>query len=153
MRNPEIREDAAPRTKAEAVIRDCADRKKYKRNTAGFIIKIIVVFSFALLVLFRYASITEVGQRINKTKKEYEELTAKNKILVSELSKYEDVEMLKTIATERFGLVPPTDSQKVFIETEVRDHTEVYNLNLTEEKKEAPEKTFKEKLRTFLGLL
>ncbi len=154
MRVPSESVEADRGYQPHGLIVDYNDRKKYRKDTFTFVLKILLVFAFALLVLFRYASITEIGHKINQTQKKYEQAVEENRKLNKELAEYSNLADLKQIAEERFGMKLPEGAQKVYIDPVSCDRTEIVNIELTEDKGESEVKmSLIERLKRFVGLV
>ena len=123
------------------VIRAIRTKQKRKRVKALLLLKVGLVFMLGLLVVFRYASITELGYKVSSAKNEYEQLSAENARLRVNIKSGMNLNELTSLAKEKFDMQPA-------------DQTEVYKIELAEERDDRAWYTkIYDSFREFLGLI
>ena len=106
------------------VIREIRTKKakiKFKFSMVG---RIVLLFSLGLLVIFRFAQITEIGYQINDIHAEYEQVVAENEQLQVDIEKQINLSEIRHIAETRLNLQAPNESQIIYIETTTSDRTD-----------------------------
>ncbi len=136
------------------VIRAIRTKQKRKRVKALLLLKVGLVFVLGLLVVFRYASITEMGYKVSKAKTEYEQLTADNERLRVNIKSGMNLNELTNLAKEKFDMQQPQTYQMVVLDIQPADQTEVYDIKLEEESDDrAWYIKIYDSFREFLGLI
>ncbi len=149
----------APEVEAEeemdsAVIRAIRTKQKRRKIKMGLLVKFMLVFALGLLVVFRYASITEMGYKVSNAKSEYQNLTADNERLTAQIESSMNLDELSDLAKEKFDMQRPQTYQMVVLNIKPADQTEIYETELQEvtEDKAWYEKIY-DGIREFLGLI
>ncbi len=136
------------------VIRAIRTKQKRKRVKALLLLKVGLVFVLGLLVVFRYASITEMGYKVSKAKTEYEQLTDDNERLRVNIKSGMNLNELTNLAKEKFDMQQPQTYQMVVLDIQPADQTEVYDIKLEEESDDrAWYIKIYDSFREFLGLI
>lgn len=137
-----------------AVIRAIRTKQKRKKIKAGLLVKVMLIFALGLLVVFRYASITEMGYKVSSAKSEYQNLTSDNERLMAQIESNMNLDELTNLAKEKFDMQRPQTYQMVVLNIKPADQTEIYE---TELKEVTEDKAWYEKIydgvREFLGLI
>jgi cell division protein FtsL len=92
----------------------------------------MIIFAIGMLVLFRYASITELGYRLNEQNKLYEEVSNENKRISVDIARQVNLSDIRRIAEERLKMQEPQSYQIVHIEVPSIDETNVNEPKLPE---------------------
>ena len=136
------------------VIRAIRTKQKRKRVKALLLLKVSLVFMLGLLVVFRYASITELGYKVSSAKTEYEQLSAENARLRVNIKSGMNLNELTSLAKEKFDMQQPQTYQMVVLDIQPADQTEVYEIELAEERDDRAWYTkIYDSFREFLGLI
>ena len=136
------------------VIRAIRTKQKRKRVKALLLLKVGLVFILGLLVVFRYASITEMGYKVSGAKNEYEQLVAENERLRVNIASGMNLNELTSLAKEKFDMGQPQTYQMVVLDVQPADQTEVYNIELEQEPDNRAWYTkIYDSFREFLGLI
>ncbi len=101
-------------------------KKQYKDNRkqkARFILTLIIILAAALLVMFRFAMITQMSYNISNSQKDYEDIRNKNALLRLQIEKETDLDNLRLLAETRLGMQDPDKSQIVYISVPRNDYT------------------------------
>ena len=106
------------------------------------------------MVVFRYASITEIGYRVSEAETEYNQLLAENERLEVAIKSELNLAEIQKLAKEKFDMQQPQTYQIVVLDVEPTDQTEILSQELPESPDERAwyEKIF-DGLRDFLGLI
>ncbi|HHV98115.1 MAG TPA: cell division protein FtsL [Clostridiaceae bacterium] len=103
--------------------------KKIRRNNAKIkwkaVFGILVVFSLCLVLMYRYALITEMSLTAIRSEKEYNEIKNKNSRLRVEIEKQTDINTIMKIAEEKLNMQKPEKNQIVYIYVPKNDYTVV----------------------------
>lgn len=149
----------APRVEAQeemdsAVIRAIRTKQKRKKVKMGLLLRFMLVFALGLLVVFRYASITEMGYKVSEAKNQYQDLAADNERINALIDSSMNLDELTGLAKSNFDMQRPHTYQMVVLDIQPVDQTEYYQ---TELKEVTEEKAWYEKIydgvREFLGLI
>ena len=137
-----------------AVIRAIRTKQKRRKIKAGLLTKVLLVFALGLLVVFRYASITEMGYKVSAAKSDYQDIVADNERITALIDSNMNLNELTTLAKEKFDMQRPQTYQMVVLDIQPADQTEYYQ---TELKVVTEDKAWYEKIydgvREFLGLI
>ena len=136
------------------VIREIKSKQKRKKIKYGILVKVSLVFALGLLVVFRYASITEFGYRVSEAQTEYRQLTAENERIEVAIKSELNLAEIQKLAKEKFEMQQPQTYQLGVMNVEAADQTELLNQELPESPDERAwyEKIY-DGLRSFLGLM
>lgn len=136
------------------VIREIKTKQKRKKIKYGILLKVSLVFALGLLVVFRYASITEIGYRVSEAQTEYNQLLAENERIEVAIKSELNLAEIQKLAKEKFDMQQPQTYQIVVLDVEPTDQTEILSQELPEP---SDERAWYEKiydgLRGFLGLI
>ncbi len=137
-----------------AVIRAIRTKQKRKKIKMGLLFKFVLVFALGLLVVFRYASITEMGYKVSEAKGQYQDITADNERMNALIDSSMNLDELTGLAKSNFDMQRPHTYQMVVLDIQPVDQTEYYQTELKEvtEEKAWYEKVY-DGVREFLGLI
>lgn len=105
-------------------------KKQYKNNRKvklKMVLSILAVLFAALVVMYRFALITQLSYNINRNEEAYNKLRNDNSILKVEVETLTDLTEIKEIAETRLGMQKPDKSQVVYIKVPRNDFTVVMN--------------------------
>ncbi|NTV89454.1 MAG: cell division protein FtsL [Clostridiales bacterium] len=105
-------------------------KRQYKDNRkqkAGFVFSLVVVVLAALVVMFRFAMITQISYNINSSEQAYAEMKNNNALLRLQIDKETDLASIRQAAETRLGMQDPDKSQMVYISVPRNDYTVVMN--------------------------
>ena len=101
--------------------------KKKARSDGKTKLKVVCVilfmFSCCLVLMYRYALITELNYSVNKLDKVYNELRNDNSRLRMAIDNANDLENIRKVAEERLGMQKPDRYQIVYINVPKSDFT------------------------------
>jgi len=117
------------------VIREIQIKKANKSKKVGMVARVVIVFSLAMLVMFRYARITELGYEYNKYNELYQELKAENDRLSVEIEKSINLARVREVVEKELDMKKPESYQIIPIEVERIDVTERSENSSHEEEK------------------
>lgn len=86
---------------------------------------VLVIFASCLVLMYRYALITELNYNISKLEKEYNEIRNQNSRLKLAIEKDMDLNKVREIAEKRLGMQKPDRYQMVYINVPKNDCTKV----------------------------
>ncbi|NMB98393.1 MAG: cell division protein FtsL [Clostridiaceae bacterium] len=95
------------------------EKKKYKSNRivkAKMVAGILLIFSLALVTMYRYALIADINFRISSKERQYEELRNENSRLKVAIENKTNLEKITQIAKNDLGMQKPDKYQIVHIE-------------------------------------
>lgn len=137
-----------------AVIRELLIKRQHKKIKSRLLLKCSLLFALGLLVMFRYASITEIGYQVNASQKTHETLQAENDRLEVNLARQVNLTEVSIIAMEKLGMQKPQPYQIVRISVQPMDQTELMHVELSSQSEELPwYQQVWQGLKAFLGLL
>ncbi len=105
-------------------------KKRYKNNRKvklKLVLSILAVLIAGLMVVYRFAAITQLSYKINQSEKTYNELRNENSILKVQIETKTDLAEIKETAEIRLGMQVPDKSQIVYIKVPRNDYTMVMN--------------------------
>jgi len=111
------------------------EKKRQKRNAKAKIKAVcllLCIFGACFLVIYRYALITEMNYKLDKSIKSYNSIRDENAQLRVEIDRATDLNRIKEIAQQKLGMQRPDKYQIVYVNVPKNDYTEV----VTEVKKE-----------------
>lgn len=106
------------------VVREIRFKKAKIKFKFSMVAKIATLFTLGLLVIFRFAQITELGYQTNDINAEYEAVAAENRQLQVNIEKEINLAEIRQIAETRLQLQSPNESQIVYIETTTSDRVD-----------------------------
>lgn len=105
-------------------------KKQYKNNKMAkfrLVLSILAVFVAALVVVYRFALITQMSYNINKSEKIYNTIRNENSLMRMQVEKNTDLTRIKELAETKLGMQIPDKSQIVYIRVPKNDYTVVLN--------------------------
>lgn len=132
-------------------------KKQYKNNRkakARFVISVLVVLVAGLVVMYRFALITQMNYNIYKNEKLYYDIRNENMLMRAQVEKDTDLAGIKEIAETRLAMQKPDKSQVVYIKVPRNDYTVV--MNVQEKVEQLDGNTFSlliDKIAGFINLL
>lgn len=128
------KEEMYESVQSNPVIREIRLKRERKEKKLGMVAKVLVLFTLALLVIFRYARITELGYEYNKYNDQYENVKAENERLNVEIEKSINLAHIREVAEGKLKMGKPDAYQTVPIEVKRLDVTELSESEQKEEK-------------------
>lgn len=101
--------------------------KSYRKVKFKLVLSILAVLFAGLIVMYRFAAITQLSYNINQKEKIYSELRNENSILKVQVETETDLADIKETAETRLGMQIPDKSQIVYIRVPRNDYTVVMN--------------------------
>lgn len=101
-------------------------KKQFKSNSKikrKAVLIVMVIFAACLVIMYRYALITEMNYNIAKMEKSYNELRNENSRLKLSIEKDMDLERVRKIAVEKLEMQEPDRYQVVHIYVPKNDFT------------------------------
>lgn len=105
-------------------------KKQFKENRAAkfkFLLSILAVFVAGLLIVYRFALITQMSYNINKSEKMYNEIRNENSLIHMQVERDTDLNRIKELAENRLDMQKPDKSQIVYVRVPRNDYTVVLN--------------------------
>lgn len=135
------------------ILKEIKIKRHNRRIKFGLVAKTIVVFIIGLLILYRYASITEINYKVNSKMKEYNNLKNENDRLSVDIAKSVNLQEIRRIAEERLEMQKPGSYQIIHISVPPVDQTELQNIEI-KTNNEMPwyDKIFKN-IKQFFGIM
>ncbi len=106
------------------VVREIRFKKAKVKFKFSMVVKIAALFTLGLLVIFRFAQITELGYQTNDINEQYEAIVAENEQLQVSIEKEINLAEIRQIAESRLNLQAPNESQIIYIETTTSDRVD-----------------------------
>lgn len=106
------------------VVREIRFKKAKVKFKFSMVVKIVALFTLGLLVIFRFAQITELGYQTNDINDQYEALVMENEQLQVSIEKEINLAEIRQIAESRLNLQAPNESQIIYIETTTSDRVD-----------------------------
>lgn len=97
--------------------------KSQNRVKLKMIFNIFIIFALCFAVIFRYALITELNYKINKTNISYNIIKNENTRLKVGVEKDTDLQKIKEIAEKKLGMQKPDKFQIVYVNVPKADFT------------------------------
>ena len=101
--------------------------KSYRKVKFKLVLSILAVLFAGLIVMYRFAAITQLSYNINQKEKIYSELRNENSMLKVQVETETDLADIKETAETRLGMQIPDKSQIVYIRVPRNDYTVVMN--------------------------
>jgi cell division protein FtsB len=111
-------------------------RKEKVKKKLKAVIRVAIAFAFALLLISRFAVISEYNYNIRQLEKELEELQKTNERLSLQLAQAQDINWIEEYATNKLGMVYPDNRDIVFVAVEESQHDEEATIETAEKKSE-----------------
>lgn len=147
--------EAIPAVKQEnRVIREIRLKRQRRKIKGWLLVKVSLIFALGLLVVFRYASITELGYKASRANQTYTRLQNENQRLEADIAGKMNIAEVARLAVERLGMQKPQDYQIVHIDLSPVDQTEAYRVEYTKDRHDSPwyDRVIRD-VRSFLGLV
>lgn len=90
---------------------------------------VILIFVSCLIIMYRYALITEINYNLGKLEQRYNEIKNENTRIKIAIEEETDLTRIKKIAEEKLGMQKPDRYQIVYINVPKRDFTKVTKAN------------------------
>ena len=106
-------------------------KKQYKNNRKDkvrVVISVLVVLIAGLVVMYRFALITQLNFNIYKSEKLYYDIRNENMLIRAQVEKDTDLQSIKETAETRLAMQKPDKSQVVYIKVPRNDYTVVMNV-------------------------
>lgn len=120
------------------------------------IASVLLIFAIGFSVMYRYAQVVDINNKLGSMELEYENLREANAKIKIRLEEETDLNVIKTLAEENLGMRVPAESQTVYIKVAGKDMTMVSDeyKNLTDETSgEGMFAVLMDKVREFTGLI
>lgn len=114
-------------------------KKNYKENNKlkyRMVLCILTVFAISCTVMYRYALITEMNYKLDKTYKIFNEIKDENQRLKVDIKKGTDLSVIKEIAEKKLGMQKPDKYQIAYVRVPKSDFTKLAATNNHAGKKE-----------------
>ena len=137
------------------VVKKLNEKKKKIRLKRSILLRCALIFALGLLVVFRYASITEMGYKVAEADNALTQITAENERIKVSIDSKLNISEITTIAKSKFGMQQPQTYQMKVLAVQLLDQTEVYKDIAKEE--ETDDRAWYTKaydfVREFLGVI
>jgi cell division protein FtsL len=100
-------------------------QKTQNKVKLKMVFNILIVFILFFGVMYRYALITELNYKINKTNISYNEIKNENARTKVEVEKQMDLQKIKETAEKKLGMQKPDKFQVVYVNVPKSDYTVV----------------------------
>ena len=131
------------------VVKEIRIKKAKIKLKFSMISKVIVLFALGLLVIFRFARITELGYKTNDINSGIEEIILENNKLKVDIEKQINLSAIRERAENELNLRAPNESQVIFIETKITDRVDYFE---SEEKEKGVVESVLDWIKNFLGI-
>ncbi|HEX2944611.1 MAG TPA: cell division protein FtsL [Clostridia bacterium] len=132
------------------------EKKRYKNNRKiklKSVFAIVAILAAALVVMCRYAIITEVSYEISQKQALYENLRNDNSLLKVQIETETNLADIKEIAETKLGMQTPDKSQRVYIKVPRKDYTVMLDPKNETDGNDSVLKTFINKLAGLVSIL
>jgi cell division protein FtsL len=115
-------------------------KKEYKANKKiklRTVCLMLTVFAMGLLLMYRYALITEINYKVSSVESDYNKLRNENSRMKVQIEEQSDLSEIKEVAENKLGMQKPDKYQVVFLNVPKSDFTvvnDVYISNMKSEK-------------------
>ena len=110
-------------------------RSNYKIKLK-LVLAILFVFCCFLLLMYRYAFITELNYSVDLASKNYEKIKNENTLLKIDIEKNLDLNIIRDVAETKLGMHKPDKYQIVYVKVPKFDVTVLENSSVLDDKKE-----------------
>lgn len=116
--------------------------KRKKLHKSNYKVKLKMVFAILsvfccfVLLMYRYAIITELNYSVEKAAKNYAKIKNENTLLKIEIDKNLDLNSIREIAEKRLGMQKPDKNQIVYVKVPKTDVTILDNAFAADKKQE-----------------
>lgn len=120
------------------------------------IASVVLIFAIGFSVMYRYAQVVEINNKLGAMEIEYENLREANSKIKIRLEQETDLNVIKTLAEDNLGMRVPAESQTVYIKVAGKDMTMVsdeYKNMIDETSEEGMFAVLMDKVREFTGLI
>ena len=114
------------------VIREIRTKKAKVKFKFSMMAKVMALFVLGMLVLFRFAKITEIGYKTNDIIAQRDALAEDNNKLEVRIEKEINLSEIREIAETRLKLKAPNESQIIYINTDTSNRVD-YSDDVEEE--------------------
>lgn len=136
-----------------AVLREIKIKREKEKSRFRLVFTVLLIFVLGLVIMFRYASITEISNNINEMNRDYANLKAESEILKANIAKEISLAKISEIAVNELGMQKPKSYQLVHISLNPIDYTEAKSIELTKDNEDSPwYQMFFNEIKLFLGL-
>ncbi|NLN05368.1 MAG: hypothetical protein GX166_11260, partial [Clostridiaceae bacterium] len=98
-----------------AVLRELKIKRNNAKVKANLVVKVSIILILGLIIAFRYASITELGYKINTMQNQLDEIKAENSRLETNIARQMNLAEISQIAINELGMQKPQSYQIVRI--------------------------------------
>lgn len=105
------------------VLKAKKNEKTQNKVKLKMVLNIFIVFSLCFGVIFRYALITELNYKINKTNISYNDIKNENSRLKVDVEKQMDLQKIREIAEKKLGMQKPDKFQIAYVNVPKTDFT------------------------------
>lgn len=132
-------------------------KKLYKNSRIAkfkLVLSIFAVFIAGLVVVCRFAMITQMSYNISESEKAYNSIRSENSIIRMQVERDTDLTRIKEIAETKLGMQKPDKSQIVYVRVPKCDHTLVMDSgNRSEKIEETVVNSLLNKVLGFINLI
>jgi len=132
---PEEKVQNIPIVKEIKLKRERAIKRLKRKFKLSMVVKVLVVFAIGMLVMFRYAQITQMGYSIAALNIQYERLQNENNDLRNSITLNTNLNEIRQRAERDHNLQQPCPSQIVYIDITAIDRTVILEDNTQEEER------------------
>jgi len=116
--------------------------KSYKKAKLKTVAAILFIFAVCMLVMYRYALITELNYNFSKLEKKYNELRNENSTLEVAIENETDLSRIRETAEKKLNMQKPDRSQMVFVRIPKTDCTIVADTYKSDKKSNTGDSMF-----------
>lgn len=136
-----------------AVLRELKIKRNNAKVKANLVIKVSIIIILGLIIAFRYASITELGYKVNAMQNQLDEIKAENSRLETNIARQMNLAEISEIAINELGMQKPQSYQIVRINVVPTDQTEIHEMKFTKDENNTPwYKNVLDEIKAFLGI-
>ncbi len=106
-----------------AILKSKKTARDNKRVKVRIILSIFLVFAMFIVVMFRYAQISQLNYESNIMKSEYTKLQNENQLLLIDIQNAMDLKNIRQIAETKLDMHKPDKSQIVYVSVPKKDVT------------------------------
>lgn len=136
-----------------AVLRELKIKRNNAKVKANLVVKVSIILILGLIIAFRYASITELGYKVNAMQNQLDELKSENARIETNIARQMNLAEISEIAINELGMQKPQSYQIVRINVVPTDQTEIHDMKFTKEENNTPwYKNVFDEIKAFLGI-
>jgi len=117
-------EDTEDKISEIPVVKELKIKRAKMKFKFSLMSRILILFILGLMVIYRFAQITEISYKTNDIVSECEGVTAENTKLQIAIQREIDLSKIREIAESRLGLQAPDESQIIYIDTTATDRVD-----------------------------